>query len=117
MKPPRPPELAVALLTGGGDRPYAFGLATALMAHGASMDLIGNDDLEGTEFRGNPAVKFLNFRGDQSPDASLVQKVYRVLAYYARLIGYAATAKPKLFPHIVEQQVRDVRSNGADALL
>jgi len=39
-------EIAVALLTGGGDKPYAFGLATELISKGAALDLIGNDDLD-----------------------------------------------------------------------
>jgi glycosyltransferase involved in cell wall biosynthesis len=39
-------------------------------------------------------------RGDQSVDAGLLRKVFRVLAYYGRLLAYAATAKPKVF-HIL----------------
>ena len=45
-------------------------------------------------------MNFLNLRGDQREDASTKAKVLRVLKYYARLIGYAAKAKPKLF-HIL----------------
>jgi glycosyltransferase involved in cell wall biosynthesis len=99
MKPAVASELSVSLLTGGADRPYAFGLATALMSPRTSIDLIGNDDLDCPEFR-NPAVTFLNFRGDQNPNAGFARKAFRVLVYYSRLIGYAATAKPKLF-HIL----------------
>jgi glycosyltransferase involved in cell wall biosynthesis len=94
------PEIAVSLLTGGADRPYAFGLATALMSCGTAIELIGNDDLESPHFRGKPGVRFLNFRGDQSPEARFVQKLCRVLVYYVRLIRYAAIAKPTLF-HIL----------------
>jgi len=93
-------EIAVALLTGGGDRPYAFGLATELISKGAALDIIGSDDLDFPEFRGRPGVNFLNLRGNQRPDASFLQKVRRVSAYYARLIRYAATAKPGIF-HIL----------------
>src|SRR5580692_2757360 len=93
-------EIAVALLTGGADRPYAFGLATALIPKGAALDLIGSDELDCPEFRGKPGVNFLNLRGNQQPDTSFVRKVSRVLLYYARLIRYAATAKPKIF-HIL----------------
>ena len=52
------------------------------------------------EFHGKPRVSFLNLRGDQRPDAGLPRKVSRVLGYYARLIRYAATAKPRIF-HIL----------------
>jgi glycosyltransferase involved in cell wall biosynthesis len=93
-------EIAVALLTGGGDRPYAFGLATELISKGATLDLIASDDLDCPDFYGKPGVKFLNLRGDQRPDASLLRKVSRVLVFYANLIRYARTAKPKLF-HIL----------------
>jgi len=91
---------AVALLTGGGDRPYVIGLATALASKGAALDLIGSDELDSPDLRGMPGVNFLNLRGDQRPEASPASKVLRVLTYYARLIRYAATAEPKIF-HIL----------------
>src|SRR5882724_8994767 len=91
---------SVALLTGGGDRPYVFGLATELMSKGTAFDLIGSDELDCSQFHGNPGVNFLNLRGDQRPDATFVNKVRRILAFYAKLIRYAATAKPKIF-HIL----------------
>lgn len=98
--PAKNDPIAVALLTGGADRPYAFGLATALIAKGAGLDLIGSDELDGPEFHGKPGVAFRNLRGDQRPDVPFLTKALRVLAYYARLIGYAATARPRIF-HIL----------------
>jgi glycosyltransferase involved in cell wall biosynthesis len=94
------PIIAVTVLTGGSDRPYVFGLATALMAKGAALDLIGSDELDFPEFRSWPGMNFLNLRGDQRPEASFVKKILRVSMYYARLIGHAATAKPTIF-HIL----------------
>jgi D-inositol-3-phosphate glycosyltransferase len=100
----RPPttarDIRVALLTGGRDRPYAFGLATALMSKRVALDLIGNDDLDCPEFRGKREMNFLNLRGGQRPDVSFTKKLSRVSAYYAKLIRYAATARPKIF-HIL----------------
>jgi glycosyltransferase involved in cell wall biosynthesis len=93
-------KIAVALLTGGGDRPYAFGLATELISKGVALDLIGSDDLDCPEFRGRSGVNFLNLRGDQRPDASFTSKALRVLKYYFKLIRYAAMAKPRIF-HIL----------------
>lgn len=90
----------VTLLTGGGDKPYALGLAAALTSEGISVDFIGSDDLRVPELLGNPRVNFLNFRGDQSSEVSPIAKMMRVLRYYAKLIGYAATARPKAF-HIL----------------
>jgi glycosyltransferase involved in cell wall biosynthesis len=92
--------ISVALLTGGGDRPYVFGLVTELISKGVGVDLIGSDELDFPEFHGNPRLNFLNLRGNQRRDASLAKKVSRVSAYYAKLISYAATAKPEIF-HIL----------------
>jgi glycosyltransferase involved in cell wall biosynthesis len=91
---------AVAVLTGGSDRPYVFGLTTSLTSKGVALDLIGSDELDTPEFHNQPRVNFFNLRGDQRPGAGFARKVLRVLTYYARLIGYAATAKPRIF-HIL----------------
>ena len=93
-------DISVTLLTGGGDRPYVFGLATELISKRAALDLIGSDYVDFPEYHNRSGVRFLNLRGDQNTDVSLAQKVSRVLRYYAKLIGYAATAKPKIF-HIL----------------
>jgi D-inositol-3-phosphate glycosyltransferase len=90
----------IALLTGGGDKPYALGMAAALASAGVSVDFIGSDELSVPELLSNPRVNFLNLRGDQRQDASPLAKILRVLRYYVRLVGYAAMAKPKLF-HIL----------------
>ncbi len=93
-------QITVTLLTGGSDRPYVFGLATSLMSKGAALDLIGSDELNCPEFHGQRGVTFLKLRGDQRPDASFLRKVSRVSMYYAKLIRYAATARPRIF-HIL----------------
>jgi D-inositol-3-phosphate glycosyltransferase len=93
-------KIAVAILTGGADQPYAYGLVTALIAHGAVMDVVGNDDLDCPDFHGKPGVNFLNLRGDQSPQATFPRKAVRVAAYYFRLIRYTAGAEPRIF-HIL----------------
>lgn len=90
----------VALLTGGGDKPYALGLAEALSSNGMELDFIGSNDVDAPELHNNPHVNFLNLRGDQRPDAGAVTKAFRVLRYYQKLIRYAATAKPRIF-HIL----------------
>src|SRR5204862_5934001 len=89
--------LRIALLTGGGDKPYALGVATALTSQGIFVDFIGSDDLNVPELQNNALVNFLNLRGDQRPEASPMAKALRVLKYYVKLLGYSATAKPKLF--------------------
>jgi len=87
----------IALLTGGGDKPYALGIAAALTSAGIQVDFIGSDDLSVPELLNNPRVKFYNLRGDQRREASFAAKITRVLVYYWRLIRYAAAAKPTIF--------------------
>jgi D-inositol-3-phosphate glycosyltransferase len=89
--------LHVALLTGGGDKPYALGIAAALTSVGVQVDFIGSDDLSVPELLSNHRINFLNLRGDQRPEASGLWKATRIATYYAKLTCYAATAKPKLF--------------------
>jgi glycosyltransferase involved in cell wall biosynthesis len=91
------PAITISLLTGGGDRPYALGMAAALTANGVALDFIGSADLDSPELHGTPLVHFLNLRGDQRPNASLPRKIFRVMAYYGRLLRYAATARPGIF--------------------
>ena len=93
-------EVEVGLLTGGCDKPYAFGLATALVSKGVTLDFIGSDELDDPELHASPNLRFLNLRGCQRRDASLARKVWRILVYYVRLIRYAAVANPGIF-HIL----------------
>jgi glycosyltransferase involved in cell wall biosynthesis len=93
-------KLRVSLLTGGGDKPYALGMTTALTSHGVLVDFIGSDELTVSELLNNPRVNFLNLRGSQWPKANPIAKVLRVLKYYGKLIRYAAKAEPRLF-HIL----------------
>lgn len=90
----------VALLTGGGDRPYALGLTQSLTARGLTIDFIGSDFLDCEELRRDSRVKFLNLRGDMSPSAPTVTKAARVLRYYVRLLRYTWGSRAPIF-HIL----------------
>ncbi len=92
-------EIEVALLTGGFDKPYAFGLALALASKGVWLDVIGSDDVDSPEMHTAPKLNFLNLWGSKH-DASLTRKISRVLIYYARLLRYATVAEAKIF-HIL----------------
>jgi len=93
-------EIAVTLLTGGIDRPYTFGLAMELISKGAALEMIGSDGVDFPEFHSTPGISFLNLQGNQRADVSLISKVLRLLVYYAKVMRYAAAAKPKIF-HIL----------------
>ena len=92
--------IAVALLTGGSDKPYVFGLTTSLTSKGTTLDLIGSEELDCPEFHAQPGLIFLKLRGDQRSDVGFAKKISRVSMYYAKLIRYAVTAKPRIF-HIL----------------
>ena len=95
-----PSGLEVALLTGCQDRPYAFGLAMALVAKGISLDFIGSDEVDSPELHTTRKLRFLNLRGSRRQDSGFAQKARGALIYYARLVRYAANARPKIF-HIL----------------
>jgi D-inositol-3-phosphate glycosyltransferase len=92
--------MKIALLTGGGDKPYALGLLDALISRDVTVDFIGNDEMGNEAIIGDRRVSFHNLRGDQNPTASYLQKISRVMTYYFRLIKYVTTTKTMLF-HIL----------------
>jgi D-inositol-3-phosphate glycosyltransferase len=96
---PEPP-IQVGLLTAGNDRPYALGLASALVSQGIFVDFIGSDALDAPELHNTPLINFLNLRGDQSEHVSLSKKIARLLKYYSRLLWYSVVSRPRVF-HIL----------------
>jgi D-inositol-3-phosphate glycosyltransferase len=92
--------IEIGLLTGGDDKTYAFGLTDALVAQGVRIDFIGSDNLDSPHLHQNGLINFLNLRRDQNNKAGLRTKVARIIAYYGRLLTYAAVAKPRIF-HIL----------------
>lgn len=90
MAPDLQPRIELGLLTGGRDRHYAYGLAMALADRGVNLDVVGSDENDGPEMHATPNLRFLNFFGDQGSKAGFVKKLGKVLAYYERLIAYAA---------------------------
>ena len=97
---PLPRPLAVTLLTGGVDRPYAFGLAMALAAKNVHIDVIGSDEVDSVEMHTTPNLKFFNLWPARSSKATSFAKVSRVLGHYWCLIRYTAVARPCVF-HIL----------------
>jgi D-inositol-3-phosphate glycosyltransferase len=96
------PTLAIeiGLLTGCQDRPYAFGLAMALVSKGVGVDVIGSDDIDSPELHVTPNLRFLNFRGNQHKSTNFAKKLWKLAVYYARLLRYAARSRPRIL-HIL----------------
>jgi len=93
-------EVGVALLTGGTDRHYTYGLAMSLVADGARLDVVGGDGVDGPEMHVTRGLNFLDLRKTGGPGAGMLTKGTHLLAYYVRLIAYAWRARPKIF-HIL----------------
>ena len=92
--------LEVSLLTGGRDRPYALGLAIGLIEKGLHLDVIGSEYVDCPEMQTTPGLQFFDLWPPESVNRKAIGKLSRVLQYYARLIRYTMTAKPKIF-HIL----------------
>ena len=98
--PVAPVEIQVSLLTGGFDRPYAFGLSMALISKGMCLDVIGSTEVDSPEMHTTPRLNFLNLQGNPREQAGRVRRIRKVLIFYARLFRYAAAANAKIF-HIL----------------
>jgi D-inositol-3-phosphate glycosyltransferase len=92
--------MKVALLSAGKDKPYALGIAEALLNKGIRIDFIGNSELQNEPIFSNGLTTYYNLRGDQSPEASILSKIIRVITYYVKLIRYAGSTETKIF-HIL----------------
>jgi glycosyltransferase involved in cell wall biosynthesis len=93
-------ESDVALLTGGMDRPYAFGLMCALASRGARVDVVCGAELDGYERSAASELNFVRIYGDQRQRVSSLRKILRHLRFYWRLIRYSVMSKAKVF-HIL----------------
>ncbi|HYZ82796.1 MAG TPA: glycosyltransferase family 4 protein [Bryobacteraceae bacterium] len=93
-------DLSVAILTGGIDPPYVFGLTMALASKGIQLDVIGSDLLDRPEMHSLPQLRFLNLQRSATATLSHATRAWNVLAYYWRLLRYVATAEPRVF-HIL----------------
>jgi len=90
----------ISLLTGGDDPSYALPLTSSLTALGIDVDLIGNDAMRDDKTTKHERVNYLNFRGDQNPNAPFLKKTSRIVKYYCMLMKYTATTDSRLF-HIL----------------
>lgn len=94
------PRADVALLTGGGDRPYVFGLRRALLESGLTVDVVGADVLFDPEWVSTPGLRFLNFQEDWPPEGPLFRRLGHVLSFYSKLLWYVAFTAPPIL-HIL----------------
>lgn len=97
---PPPPSLDAALLTGGVDRPYAFGLAMALVAKNVHVDVVASEAVDSVEMHTTQNLKFFDVWPARAAKTSSFAKLFRTLGHYGSLISYAAASRPRVF-HIL----------------
>ena len=76
-----PTGLDVALLTGGCDRPYACGLAMALVSKRVRVDVIGSDEVDSPEMHTTPGLKFFNVWSTRHAHPTLAAKLLRTVRH------------------------------------
>ncbi len=110
-------SIDAALLTGGIDRPYAYGLAMALVEKNVHLDVIGSDVVDSAEMHTTPHLRFFNLWAARSAKAPPFAKASRIVGHYLSLIRYAAVCATARVSHLVEQQGSAVRPDSFDGLL
>src|SRR3984885_7888973 len=93
-------EIEIGLLTGCQDRPYVFGLAMALASRNVSLDVVGNEEVDGPEMHTTPNLRFLNVRESRRRKSNPAKKLLELFAYYLRIIRYAMQTDSKIL-HIL----------------
>ncbi len=94
------PPLDAALLTGGIDRPYAFGLAMALVAKNVHVDVVASEAVDSVEMHTTQNLKFFDVWPAKAAKSTSFTKIFRTFRHYRLLIAYAAAARPRVF-HIL----------------
>jgi D-inositol-3-phosphate glycosyltransferase len=97
MVTPVKSKYSVAVLTGGFDRPYLFGLAMALNGNGVDLEIIGGAEVDSSEMHHTAGIQFLDMYGDPRKSTGPLSRVWRVLRFYLKIFRYTLTAKSKIF--------------------
>jgi glycosyltransferase involved in cell wall biosynthesis len=93
-------DLSVLLMTGGIDRPYAYGLTVALASRGAKVDVLGGTELADVALNRESRVRFLNVHGDLRLPGTKAMKLVRHAASYVRMLRCALRSRARIF-HIL----------------
>jgi glycosyltransferase involved in cell wall biosynthesis len=89
----------VALLTGGHDISYVYGLTTTLSGLGLGVQVVGGDRVDHAEFHSSDRITFVHIGGIK-PSAGSASKLFQLLVYYLRLLAYITFRSPKII-HIL----------------
>src|ERR1700722_1953873 len=85
----------VALLTGGQDLSYTYGLATTLSQRGVRVHVVGGERVDHVEFHRSDRITFVDLGGIR-PNATFAARLFQLTVYYLRLLAYVTFRSPKL---------------------
>ncbi|HEY1805445.1 MAG TPA: glycosyltransferase family 4 protein [Terracidiphilus sp.] len=88
-------DLEVALLTGGQDVSYVYGLATTLSGRGMYVRVVGGKSVDCEEFHTSERITLVDL-GGISPTAGFATKLIQLTVYYSRLLWYVTFCSPKI---------------------
>ena len=70
--------MKISMLSGGDATPhYVIALLSGLVSLGIKIDCIGGDSIKDAEVLNNNNISFYNFRGDQNPNVTIKEKIFR----------------------------------------
>ena len=64
------------------------------------MDVVGSDEIDSPELHTTPNLRFFNFLSEQGSKIGFAKRLSKLLAYYGKLIRYAAHSEPRVL-HIL----------------
>jgi D-inositol-3-phosphate glycosyltransferase len=89
--------MKINIIQAGGEPDYLFGLLNGLSKiRGLEVQVVGSDKTEKccSEYKN---IKHLNIRGNQDTNSSIVNKIFRIISYYSKLILFAAKTDADIF--------------------
>jgi D-inositol-3-phosphate glycosyltransferase len=89
----------VALLSGGQERSYLFGLATSLSERGIRVNVLGNEHVDNIAFHTSEHIRFIDL-GSVHGHIRVISKLFHLVHYYGRMIVYLTFHSPKVI-HIL----------------
>jgi D-inositol-3-phosphate glycosyltransferase len=92
----KPAPIKIGLLTGGFDRPYAFGITMALAAKGIALDVVGGAEVDSPEMHSTRGVEFIDAYGDPRKASGALGRLGRVLGAYLKILKYAISTDAKI---------------------
>ena len=97
------PAIEMGLLTGCQDRPYAFGLAMALVAQGVGMDVIGGDEIDSPELHVTHYLAISEFSRRSACEGQRCEETLEFGAVLRAIDAVCGSLHAEIAAHFLEQ--------------